>query len=107
MSSLNQERWREISPYLDQALTLSSPERESWIESLRAEKPETAAFLEELLNEQVALADEHFLEHPLVQDGKLSPPARTVGAYRNRAWLMSPPRGLITSNDTFFSALCV
>ena len=81
MSSLNQERWREISPYLDQALTLSSPERESWIESLRAEKPETAAFLEELLDEQAALADEHFLEHPLVQDGKLSPPARTVGAY--------------------------
>lgn len=81
MLSLNQERWREVSPYLDQALSLCLAERESWIESLRAEKPETAAILRELLDERIAIADEHFLERPLFAGGKYPLAGQTVGAY--------------------------
>ena len=81
MLSLSAERWREVSPYLDDALSLAPEERKFWIESLRAQKPETAAFLQELLDEQIALADEQFLEHPLIAGKDYSLAGQTVGAY--------------------------
>lgn len=81
MFSLNQDRWREVSPYLDQALSLNAAERASWIDALRAEQPEIAAIIRELLKEQAAVADEHFLELPLISREKCSPAGQTVGAY--------------------------
>lgn len=81
MLSLSQERWREVSPYLDHALALHPDERGSWIEFLRAEHPEIATLLKELLDEHVAVADEHFLEQPLIAHDKSSLAGQTVGAY--------------------------
>jgi hypothetical protein len=62
MSTLSFGQWREISPYLDHALSLPEEERERWLHSFRLEKPELAAVLQQLLEEHRALADEHFLE---------------------------------------------
>lgn len=83
MQSLTPDRWRQISPYLDHALSLSDAERISWIDSLRAEDAETASLLEELLNEHRELDQERFLEQPALPRGLGSSLAgRTVGAYK-------------------------
>lgn len=82
MAVITPERWREISPYLDHALSLSEAERAAWIDSLRAEKGEIAALLEELLREHRALDDEHFLEQsPVPPAAQSSIAGQTVGAY--------------------------
>jgi serine/threonine-protein kinase len=87
MSMLSPERWQEISPYLDQALSLSEAERAAWFESFRAEKPELADVLQELLKEHGALAREHFLEQgPMEPAKELFFRGRTIGAYQ----LISP-----------------
>jgi serine/threonine protein kinase len=62
MGTLSPERWQEISPYLDQALSLPEDERAAWLNSFRAAKPELADLLYELLQEHRALAEQHFLE---------------------------------------------
>lgn len=87
MAAISPERWREISPYLDRALSLSEAERAAWIDSLRSERADTAALLEELLKEHRDLDREHFLEHspaPPVAESSLA--GQTVGAYQ----LISP-----------------
>ena len=62
MSALTPERWQEISPYLDQALSLPEEERAAWLTTVREEKPELAELLEKLLEEHRAAAQEQFLE---------------------------------------------
>src|ERR1700751_464496 len=62
MSTLSPERWSALSPYLDKALTLSETERAVWLAALRAENPDLAGQLQELLNEHQAAQQEAFLE---------------------------------------------
>ena len=82
MSMLTPERWQEISPYLDQALSLPENERRAWLQSFRTEKPELASFLQTLLEEHRAISEERFLEHgPAVASGS-SLAGQTVGPYQ-------------------------
>src|SRR5580704_18906196 len=85
MSTLSSGGWRALSPYLDKALALSEHERAIWLESLRAEQPELASQIEELLDEHFAAQLDRFLE----QGSSLAAvglAGQTVGAYR----LISP-----------------
>ncbi len=83
MESIRGERWLEISPYLDQALSLPEAERAAWLESLHASDPTLARTLEGLLAEHCALVQGRFLE-----DGPMHPgidsacPGQTIGSYR-------------------------
>jgi len=87
MFTLSPERWQEISPYLDQALSLPEAERAAWLESFRAQRPDLVDVLQELLKEHGALAREHFLERgPMEPANELFLRGRTIGAYR----LISP-----------------
>jgi len=87
MFTLSPDRWQEISPYLDQALSLPEAERAAWLESFRAEKPELADVLRELLKEHGALGREHFLERgPMEAKNEVFLPGRMLGSYR----LISP-----------------
>ena len=87
MSTLSSGGWRALSPYLDKALTLSEHERAIWLESLRAEQPELASQLEELLDEHFAAQLDRFLEQgPSFPLAGVGLPGQTVGAYR----LISP-----------------
>jgi len=86
-SALNRERWKEISPYLDLALSLSGEERVAWLRDLQTSNPQVANELHNLLEEQKLAREEQFLE------GTVSRPAmeaslagQTVGAYT----LLSP-----------------
>ena len=83
MSRLSPERWQEISPYLDHALSIAEDERAAWLELFRAEKPDLADLLQKLLDEHRRVAQEHFLERgPDLPTNQPSLAGKTIGAYR-------------------------
>ena len=82
MLTLTPERWREISPYLDQLLSLPERDRAAWLDSFRETNPAVADDLRRLLDEHRAAAGEGFLEHsPSRPAGESSFPGQTIGAY--------------------------
>lgn len=62
MAGFTTERWRVLSPYLDEALDLDVDGREPWLESLRRDNPALAMDLEGLLDERETLNRSGFLE---------------------------------------------
>ena len=82
MPTLNPERWQEISPYLDHALSLSEEERAAWLSEFRAQRSDIANLVQELLQEHDALSHAHFLEGQLQPPGEQSLTGRTVGPYK-------------------------
>ncbi|MGH9727905.1 MAG: protein kinase domain-containing protein [Candidatus Acidiferrales bacterium] len=83
MFTLDPDRWKEISPYLDQALSLENEERAAWLASLRVQRPDLADLLEKLLEEEHAVDRERFLEHePPRPAVEAASPGWTIGAYR-------------------------
>jgi serine/threonine protein kinase/tetratricopeptide (TPR) repeat protein len=62
MAQLPPERWNEVSPYLDQALSLPDIERANLVATLREENSSLADLLQTLLNEHRFLVKEQFLE---------------------------------------------
>ena len=83
LSAFSSDRWQEISPYLDHALSLSEEERADWLEAFRAERSDLAHFLEKLLEEHRTLAREHFLEHqPPQPTGEPCLTGETLGPYK-------------------------
>ncbi|HEV7516460.1 MAG TPA: serine/threonine-protein kinase [Thermoanaerobaculia bacterium] len=60
---MKSERWRLVSPHLDQVLELSFEERQRYLADLASEDPALATDLELLLGEERALRDEKYLEH--------------------------------------------
>ncbi|HVO81834.1 MAG TPA: protein kinase [Terriglobales bacterium] len=87
MSPLDPEQWQVLSPYLDQALTLSEEQRASWLEALRAQHPDLAQQIEKMLKADRAVEQEAYLEKgPTLPPGSPFATGQTVGAYR----LISP-----------------
>ncbi|HXO35339.1 MAG TPA: serine/threonine-protein kinase [Candidatus Acidoferrales bacterium] len=78
MSTLNPERWRQVSPYLDQALSIPESELAPWLESFRTERPDLLDLVQELLQEHRALNQAQFLERPPVQSALAG---QAIGAY--------------------------
>jgi eukaryotic-like serine/threonine-protein kinase len=83
MSTLNPERWREISPYRDHALSLPEAERAEWLERFEAERPALAVVLRELLDEHRAALAAGFLEtepeKPLPESSLVG---QSIGSYK-------------------------
>jgi serine/threonine protein kinase len=87
VSILSSERWQEVSPYLDQILSLPEDEHAAWMESLRIERPSLADLVQELLQEHRALVQAQFLEHaPLEAGSESSLAGQAIGTYK----LISP-----------------
>jgi serine/threonine protein kinase/tetratricopeptide (TPR) repeat protein len=90
MAPLSADRWRALSPYLDEALEIPTGERGSWLASVFARDPRLAADLQKLLSEHDFVLESRFLEQPVslgfraAQTSSLA--GETVGAYR----LLSP-----------------
>jgi len=83
VSAISPERWQEISPYLDHALSLSEERRDAWLSDFRAQRADLAGLLEQLLEEHRALSQKHFLEYQPKQpadDSFLT--GKSVGAYK-------------------------
>jgi serine/threonine protein kinase len=83
MSALNPEQWQKVSPYLDQALTLTDEERTRWLADLRVKDALLAEQIQALLDDHRAANKEGFLGTgpalPMQPDGFAG---ETVGAYR-------------------------
>jgi len=62
MAPLTPEEWRELGPYLDQALEMDDSHRETWLSSQASENPALVARLRPLLQKHAELAKEGFME---------------------------------------------
>src|SRR3954470_4823498 len=86
MPPFTPERWRAVSPLLDEALEMAEERRAAWLASLRARDAALAADLGTLLEEYQALNQSRFLERsaPLPPRTALtvSLEGQTLGAYR-------------------------
>ncbi len=83
MSTLSSKRWQEVSPYLDEVLSLPEEDRAGWLEAFRTEKRDLAELLQELLREHEAAAQEGFLERESVTPVRESfLTGQVVGSYR-------------------------
>lgn len=85
MPALSAERWRAISPYLDQALDLPTADRAAWLESICARDAGLAVDLQTLLAEQDRVRPSRFLEQSVPLTSRmaltLSLAGQTIGAY--------------------------
>jgi serine/threonine protein kinase/Tfp pilus assembly protein PilF len=83
---LSPDRWRALSPYLDEALAMTPDRRAGWLASVSARDAALGADLEILLAEHEDLQEAQFLEHsfPSQQgaDDARSLEGQIVGAYR-------------------------
>jgi serine/threonine protein kinase len=86
MSSVTPDRWRALSPYLDEALDLDGEDRAAWLEALAKRDAVLAADLRSLLNDHEAAKDAGFLEKGVPNDLRPAPAEALagliVGAYR-------------------------
>jgi len=81
--AIEPERWQEISPYLDHALSLSEAERPRWLAEFRMQRPDLSGLLKKLLEHHRTLAQEKFLEQELLSSIHDAPlVGKTIGAYK-------------------------
>lgn len=66
MPLIDRERWRDLEPLLDHALTLAEHERAAWLEELRANSPALVDDLVSLLSEEDRADRRGFLTEPPV-----------------------------------------
>ncbi len=87
MPHVSPERWRVLSPYLDEALEIPAADRTAWLASIQARDISLAADLRAMLEEHQTLDESRFLVGAVLDP--CVPPSlagQTVGAYR----LVSP-----------------
>jgi eukaryotic-like serine/threonine-protein kinase len=80
MAKLDSNLWRQVSPFLDQALELDPAARAPWLAELEKSAPDIARELRELLNLHAAVRESHFLERSLLSPEELLS-GQLVGAY--------------------------
>jgi eukaryotic-like serine/threonine-protein kinase len=86
---LSTDRWRALSPYLDEALGVRTRNRGAWLESIFARDAGLARELQKLLAASDVIQGSRFLEEPVsLAPAALTPSlgGQTIGAYR----LVSP-----------------
>jgi len=86
MAPLSADRWRALSPYLDEALDMPTRDRPAWLASVFARDAGLAVDLQKLLVEHDFIHDSGFLDEPISLAGRTihtpSPAGGTIGAYR-------------------------
>jgi serine/threonine protein kinase/tetratricopeptide (TPR) repeat protein len=82
---LSADRWRTLSPYLDEALEIPTVDRGAWLEAIFARDPALARDLQKLLAERDLIDKSAFLEGAMpLSSSLLTQPlaGQTIGAYR-------------------------
>ena len=85
MPPLSPNRWRALSPYLDQALEIPTQDRAAWLASIGARDEFLAADLQKMLEEHHLVHESKFLERALLDPRMAltqSLAGQTVGMYR-------------------------
>jgi serine/threonine protein kinase/TolB-like protein len=85
MAVTDRDRWRELSPLLDQALELGDDERAVWLVELRARSPRLAAELTALLANEADADRQGFLHGRLATDSPRDTVPADVSAYLQSA----------------------
>jgi serine/threonine protein kinase/tetratricopeptide (TPR) repeat protein len=89
MPPISPERWRALSPYLDEALEIEAAGQAAWLESIAARDPALADDLRSILAGHKAVHDSGFLEGVVVDPRLTFVPSlagQVLGSYR----LISP-----------------
>jgi eukaryotic-like serine/threonine-protein kinase len=85
MPPINPERWRVLSPYLDQALEIAADDRAAWLGALSARDAALASDLGSILAQHDTVRESRFLERAVLQP-QSAPTAslsgQVIGAYR-------------------------
>jgi eukaryotic-like serine/threonine-protein kinase len=77
------EEWKLLSPYLDEALDMTAPDRSIWLASLRIQEPAIAGQLDLLLSAHSAMAKDGFLEKLSIELPNAATMAgQTLGVYK-------------------------
>jgi serine/threonine protein kinase/tetratricopeptide (TPR) repeat protein len=85
MPRISPERWRVLSPYLDQALEVSAEGRAAWLASISARDATLASELSAILSAHQTVHDSGFLERPVIDPRTAvtqSLAGQVVGSYR-------------------------
>ena len=85
MATIDPDRWRVLSPYLDDALDTPTEERAGWLAAIRARDPDLAADLQSMLAEHDEVAGAGFLTGAVLDPRLLPPPSlegQVLGSYR-------------------------
>jgi serine/threonine-protein kinase len=87
MSASAADRWRVLSPLLDELLDLDPAARAERLQALATDDPALAEELRTLLARDASLSDEGFMERPVADTLRLAPAATivegmTIGPYR-------------------------
>ncbi|HEX6738252.1 MAG TPA: serine/threonine-protein kinase [Vicinamibacteria bacterium] len=81
-AGIDPDRWRVLSPILDEAMEQHGLAREAWLASLRARDRDLAAEVQSLLDELGRVEQEGFLEQsPALARGPATLAGQRVGAY--------------------------
>ena len=89
MPPISPERWRILSPYLDEALEMADAERAAWLSSIRARDTALARDLHAILAEQEAVHTSGFLERAVL-DPRVAPVQSLAGQVLGSYRLVSP-----------------
>jgi eukaryotic-like serine/threonine-protein kinase len=81
---LDPERWRVLSPYLDEALELTSSLRGIWLDALREKDASVGEALDDLLREHRQLQEERFLEASAPPPAQPTLAGQPIGSYTLR-----------------------
>jgi serine/threonine protein kinase len=81
VAAISPEQWQEVSPYLDHALSLSQEDRNAWLESFSAERPDLAGLMQKLLEHHLVAAQESFLEQQPSLPIIVSTAGQIIGPY--------------------------
>jgi hypothetical protein len=112
MAPLSGDRWRALSPYLDEALELPTADRAAWLASIFARDTGLAVDLQALLAEHDRVHASRFLEQAVPRTSRAaltqSLTGQAVGAYRltsligqggmGRVWLAERCDGRLPSS---------
>jgi len=85
MRPLEPDLWRQLSPYLDEALEIDPERRPAWLASLNEREPGVAAALQMLLDDCIAIEDSGFLAGVVQVGVHPVPPSisgQILGTYR-------------------------
>ena len=85
MSPISPERWRALSPYLDQALELAADQRGDWLRGISARDAALASDLQAMLTQHDVVHEEKFMDRALLDPRSALAPSmagQVLGAYR-------------------------
>jgi serine/threonine-protein kinase len=85
MARISPDRWRVLSPYLDEALEISADGRADWLASISTRDAALATELGAILGQHQAVHESGFLERPVLDPRMAlvpSPAGQVVGSYK-------------------------